>query len=205
MQSLKEWTLNLIHQYGLAGLFSVAFVESSFFPVPPDVLIVALLLAPQPPSPFWVATICTVGSVLGAGFGWLVGAYGGYPLLRKMFKEEKVRAVEQIYNRYGMYAIFIAAFTPIPYKVFTIASGALRYNIFTMMAVSVVGRGARFFAVAYLVHFFGEAVLKQFDRLLLVGTVAFVALGAGYIYYRTRYSKVRRIARRLVQNESTGE
>ncbi|MDW8107067.1 MAG: YqaA family protein [Armatimonadota bacterium] len=205
MQSLKEWTLNLIHQYGLAGLFGVAFVESSFFPVPPDVLIVALLLAPEPPSPFWVAAICTVGSVLGAGFGWLVGAYGGYPLLHRMFKEEKVRAVEQIYNRYGVYAIFIAAFTPIPYKVFTIASGVFRYNILTMMGVSVVGRGARFFAVAYLVHIFGEAVLKQFDRLLLAGTVAFVALGAGYIYYRTRYSKVRRIARRLIQNESTGE
>ncbi len=205
MHALKEWTLRLVEQYGLTGLFGVAFVESSFFPVPPDVLIIALLLAPNAPSPFWVATICTVGSVLGAGLGWLVGAYGGYPLLHKMFKEDKVRKVEQLYNRYGAYTIFIAAFTPIPYKVFTIASGVFRFNPLTMMAVSVVGRGVRFFAVAYLVYWFGDAVIKQFDRTLLIGTVVFVLAGTAYVYYRTRYSKVRRIAREIVQNESTGE
>ncbi|MCS7049967.1 MAG: VTT domain-containing protein, partial [Verrucomicrobiae bacterium] len=126
-------------------------------------------------------------------------------LLHKMFKEEKVQAVERLYNRYGVYTIFIAAFTPIPYKVFTIASGVFRYNIWTMMGVSIVGRGARFFAVAYLVHWFGDAVIKQFDRALLVGTALFVAGAAGYIYYRTRYSKVKRVARMPVQNESTGE
>ena len=205
MGALKDWAFGLIQQYGLAGLFGVAFIESSFFPVPPDVLVIALLLTPDAPSPFWVATICTVGSVLGAGFGWIVGAYGGYPLLHRLFKEEKVQAVERLYNRYGVYTIFIAAFTPIPYKVFTIASGVFRYNVLTMMAVSIVGRGARFFAVAYLVHWFGDAVVKQFDRALLVGTVLFL-VGAGiYIYYRTRYGKVRRIARQAVQNESTGE
>ena len=205
MGALKDWAFGLIQQYGLAGLFGVAFIESSFFPVPPDVLVIALLLAPDAPSPFWVATICTVGSVLGAGFGWVIGAYGGYPLLHRLFKEEKVQAVERLYNRYGVYTIFIAAFTPIPYKVFTIASGVFRYNVLTMMAVSIVGRGARFFAVAYLVHWFGDAVVKQFDRALLVGTAVFL-VGAGvYIYYRTRYSKVRRIVRQAVQNESTGE
>jgi undecaprenyl-diphosphatase len=125
--------------------------------------------------------------------------------MHRLFKEEKVQAVERLYNRYGVYTIFIAAFTPIPYKVFTIASGVFRYNVLTMMAVSVIGRGARFFAVAYLVHWFGDAVVKQFDRVLLVGTVLFL-VGAGiYIYYRTRYSKVRRIVRQAVQNESTGE
>ncbi|GIV07067.1 MAG: cytochrome b561 [Fimbriimonadales bacterium] len=205
MQALKEWALGVINQYGLAGLFGVAFIESSFFPVPPDVLVIALLLAPDAPSPFWVAAICTLGSVLGAGFGWIVGAYGGYPLLHRLFKEEKVQAVERLYNRYGVYTIFVAAFTPIPYKVFTIASGVFRYNIWVMMGVSVIGRGARFFIVAYLVYWFGEAVLKQFDRVLLVGT-AWCLLAAGvYVYYRTRYSKVKRIARQPVQNESTGE
>ena len=133
MGALKEWAFGLIQQYGMAGLFGVAFIESSFFPVPPDVLVIALLLTPDAPSPFWVATVCTVGSVLGAGFGWIVGAYGGYPLMHRLFKEEKVRAVERLYNRYGVYTIFIAAFTPIPYKVFTIASGVFRYNVLTMM------------------------------------------------------------------------
>lgn len=205
MEAFKDWALSLVHQYGLAGLFGVAFMESSFFPVPPDVLVIALLLAPDAPSPFLVAAICTVGSVLGAGFAWFLGAYGGYPLLHKMFKEEKVQAVERLYNRYGVYTIFIAAFTPIPYKVFTIASGVFRFNLLTMMGVSVIGRGARFFIVAYLVHWFGDAVIQQFDRVLIVGTVLFL-LGAGaYVYYRTRYSKVKRIVRQPVQNESTGE
>jgi membrane protein YqaA with SNARE-associated domain len=94
MGALKDWAFGLIQQYGLAGLFGVAFIESSFFPVPPDVLLIALLLAPDAPSPFWVATVCTIGSVLGAGFGWIVGAYGGYPLMHRLFKEEKVQAVE---------------------------------------------------------------------------------------------------------------
>ncbi|MFN7019121.1 MAG: YqaA family protein [Fimbriimonadales bacterium] len=205
MQALKEWALGVIHQYGLVGLFGVAFIESSFFPVPPDVLVIALLLAPDAPSPFWVATLCTLGSVLGAGFGWLIGAYGGYPLLQRMFKAEKVRAVEQLYNRYGVYTIFIAAFTPIPYKVFTIASGVFRYNVWIMMGVSVVGRGARFFAVAYLVHWFGDAVIRQFDRALLAGTVLFLIGAGAYGYYRTRHSKVKRVVRRPIQNESTGE
>lgn len=205
MHALKEWAFGLIQQYGMAGLFGVAFIESSFFPVPPDVLVIALLLAPDAPAPFWVAAVCTVGSVLGAGFGWLIGAYGGYPLLHRMFKREKVEAVERLYNRYGVYTIFIAALTPIPYKVFTIASGVFRYSPWTMMAVSVVGRGARFFAVAYLVHWFGDAVVAQFDRALLIGTVLFLLVAGGYMYYRTRYSKVRRLARQPIQNESTGE
>ncbi|MDM7460990.1 MAG: YqaA family protein [bacterium] len=205
MQALKEWALGLIQQYGLAGLFGVAFIESSFFPVPPDVLVIALLLAPDAPSPLWVALVCTVGSVLGAGFGWLVGAYGGYPILHRMFKAEKVQAVERLYNRYGVYTILIAAFTPIPYKVFTIASGVFRFNLPLMMGASILGRGARFFAVSYLVHWFGDAVLKQFDRTLLLGTAIALLAAGGYIYYRTRYSQVKRIVRQSVQNESTGE
>lgn len=205
MQALKEWAFNIVQSYGLGGLFGVAFIESSFFPVPPDVLLIGILLAPNPPSPFLVALVCTVGSVLGAGLGWIVGAYGGYPLLHRLFKEEKVRAVERMYQRYGLYAILIAAFTPIPYKVFTIASGVFRYNIVAMMLASVVGRGARFFLVAYLVAFYGEAILKQFDRVLIVGTGLLVLGGVGYLYWRARYGHIKRIERRPIQNPSTPE
>ncbi|MER3558926.1 MAG: hypothetical protein C4336_05370 [Armatimonadota bacterium] len=190
MHALKEWVMNLIQSYGLGGLFGIAFVESSFFPIPPDVFMIGLLLTPNAPSPFWTALACTVGSVLGAGFGWLIGAYGGYPLLHRFFKEEKVQAVERLYQRYGIYAIFIAAFTPVPYKVFTIASGVFRYNPLTMMAVSVAGRGARFFLVAYLVQWFGASILNQFDRALLIGTGLLVVCGVGYLYWRARYGKV---------------
>ncbi len=205
MQALKEWAIGVVQTYGLGGLFGVAFIESSFFPVPPDVLVIALLLAPDAPSPFIVALVCTIGSVLGAGLGWLIGAYGGYPLLHRMFKEEKVQAVERMYRRYGLYAILIAAFTPIPYKVFTIASGVFRYSIVGMMLASVVGRGARFFLVAYLVHFYGEAILKQFDRLLIIGTALLLVVGVGYLYWRARYGRVKRVERQPVQNPSTPE
>ncbi len=205
MSALKEWAKGIIEAYGLGGLFGIAFIESSFFPIPPDVFLIGLLLTSSAPPPWLTALVCTVGSVLGAGFGWLIGALGGYPLLHRLFKEEKVQAVERLYRRYGVYAIFIAAFTPIPYKVFTIASGALRYSIWTMMLVSVFGRGARFFAVAYLVSWYGDAILKQFDRALLIGTGLFlVGLGI-YIFWRTRYGRVRRLERRPIQNESIGE
>ncbi len=120
----------------------------------------------------------------------MIGAYGGYPLLHRFFKEEKVQAVERLYQRYGVCAILIAAFTPIPYKVFTIASGVFRYNLLVMMGVSVVGREARFFLVAYLVQWFGASILQQFDRVLLVGTVLLIVGAAGYLYWRSRYGKV---------------
>jgi membrane protein YqaA with SNARE-associated domain len=113
----------LIQQYGMAGLFGVAFIESSFFPVPPDVLVIALLLTPDAPSPFWVATVCTVGSVLGAGFGWIVGAYGGYPLMHRLFKEEKVRAVERLYNRYASTRFLLRRLRPSPTRCSRLPAG----------------------------------------------------------------------------------
>ncbi|CUU05081.1 MAG: DedA family protein [Fimbriimonadales bacterium] len=201
MDALKEWAKGIIQSYGLGGLFGIAFIESSFFPIPPDVFMIGLLLTPNAPTPFITALICTIGSVLGAAFGWVIGAYGGYPLLHRFFKEEKVQAVERLYQRYGVYAILIAAFTPIPYKVFTIASGVFRYNLLVMMGVSVVGRGARFFLVAYLVQWFGASILQQFDRVLLVGTVLLIVGAAGYLYWRSRYGKVRLRGRREVVEE----
>ncbi len=166
-----------------------------------DVFMMGLLLTSDPPSPFLTALVCTIGSVLGAALGWAIGAYGGYPLLHRFFKEEKVQAVERLYQRYGVFAILMAAFTPIPYKVFTIASGVFRYNLLGMLAVSVVGRGARFFLVAYLVQWFGESILKQFDRTLLVGTVLLIAGAAGYLYWRSRHGKVRLRGQREIPAE----
>jgi len=205
MEALKQWALDVIQAYGLGGLFGIAFMESSFFPVPPDVLLIGILLAPDAPTPWLTALVCTAGSVMGAGFGWILGAVGGYPLLHRLFKEEKVQAVEQMYQRYGVYAIFIAAFTPIPYKVFTIASGALRYSIWAMMLTSVVGRGARFFAVAYLVHWFGDSILKQFDRALLAGTVLTVLAAVVYAYWRARNGRARHLQQHAVPNDPAGE
>jgi len=191
MHSLFQWAMQMVEAYGLTGLFVVAFIESSFFPVPPDVLMIGLVLTPNAPSASLVATVCTVGSVLGAVLGWVIGAYGGYPLVHRMFGEEKVQRVEQLYNRYGVYAVFIAAFTPIPYKVFTIASGVFRFNIVAMMLASVVGRGMRFFLVAYLSQWFGREILKRLDVAMVVLLLAMAAAGFGYAYWRNRKQAAR--------------
>jgi membrane protein YqaA with SNARE-associated domain len=192
MHSLLHWAMEMVETYGLTGLFVVAFIESSFFPVPPDVLIIGLVLTPNAPSTSLVATVCTVGSVLGAVLGWVIGAYGGYPLVHRWFGEEKVQRVEQLYNRYGVYAVFIAAFTPIPYKVFTIARGVFRFNIVAMMLASVVGRGMRFFLVAYLAQWFGREVLKRLDVAMVVLLLAVAAGGLGYAFWRNRRQAARR-------------
>jgi undecaprenyl-diphosphatase len=197
MQSFTQWAMQVVESYGLTGLFVVAFIESSFFPVPPDVLMIGLVLTPNAPSAALVATVCTVGSVLGAALGWVIGAYGGYPLVHRMFGEEKVQRVESLYNRYGVYAVFIAAFTPIPYKVFTIASGVFRFNIVAMMLASVVGRGMRFFLVAYLSQWFGREVLKRMDVAMVVLVLLMVAGWFGYAFWRNR----RRAARRVEQQD----
>ena len=191
MHSLFQWAMQMVEAYGLTGLFVVAFIESSFFPVPPDVLMIGLVLTPNAPSASLVATVCTVGSVLGAVLGWVIGAYGGYPLVHRMFGEEKVQRVEQLYNRCGVYAVFIAAFTPIPYKVFTIASGVFRFNIVAMMLASVVGRGMRFFLVAYLSQWFGREILKRLDVAMVVLLLAMAAAGFGYAYWRNRKQAAR--------------
>ena len=117
INSLISWTNNTFQ--GWYGLFILAFIESSFFPIPPDLLLIALCLA-KPSLGLFFALICTIGSVLGAMFGYGIGYYGGKPLLLRLFSSSKVSKVHNLFERYEAWAIFIAGFTPIPYKVFTI-------------------------------------------------------------------------------------
>lgn len=190
LEGLKVWALELVKSYGQFGLFVVAFAESSFFPIPPDVLIVALVLPPTNASPFVTGLVCTVGSVLGAVAGWGIGRWGGRPILDRLFHPEKVHQVEKLYDRYGVSAVLIAAFTPIPYKVFTIASGVFKMNLIGFTVASVIGRGARFFLVAYLTKWFGEWVIQRLDKaMVVILAVTGIALGA-YWLWRQRQSKL---------------
>ena len=109
--------------YGVWALFVISFAESSFFPIPPDVLLIALCLA-RPEQSLWFAFVCSVASVLGGMAGYGIGYYGGRPLVKRLFKPEKVRAVERLYERYNAWATGIAGLTPLPYKLFTISGGA---------------------------------------------------------------------------------
>ena len=127
--------------------FQVRLEESSFFPIPPDVLLIALCLG-RPDLAFWFATVCAVASVLGGMAGYGIGFWGGRPLLKRLFRADRVRAVESYYDRYNAWATGIAGLTPIPYKVFTLSGGAFSIDFKIFVLASIVSRSLRFFAVA---------------------------------------------------------
>ncbi len=170
------------------GLAINAMIEGCLpgFPLPPDVLLSAMCIS-IPLKALFYALVCTSGSVLGGCIGYGVGILGGRPLFNSLFKKhaDKIDAVEKMYQEYGSFAVFFAAFTPVPYNVFTIASGILKMNFVKFLLASVFGRGARFFMVALVLMFFGEAVKKYIDVLILVGTVLLIIFGV--ILYKKRH------------------
>jgi membrane protein YqaA with SNARE-associated domain len=187
MHALWQWVESLAaHPSGDWALFGIAFAESSFFPIPPDVLLVPLCLG-VPERAFQFAAICTVGSVLGGAAGYGLGYVGGRPLLRWLFNAQRVASVAAYYDRYNAWATGIAGLTPLPYKLFTVSGGAfgIRFGIFLL--ASVLSRGLRFFAEAALLFYFGDTarvlVEKYFNWLALAFVIllilGFVVLGRG--------------------------
>lgn len=190
IRRLYDWTLHWAEtKYGTVALFAVAFVESSFFPIPPDVLLIALTLGKQSRAWFFAA-VCSVGSVLGGMFGYAIGALAWHVLepifIPYVFRREIFEKVVEWYNAEAFLYVFVAAFTPIPYKVFTIAAGVCHIPFWILVAGSLVGRSARFFLVAGLLYFFGERmrgfVEKHFDRLMWV-FLALLVLGFVAVKY----------------------
>ncbi len=156
----------------------LAFAESSFFPLPPDVLLITLGVA-TPDRAIGYALICSAASVLGGAAGYAIGLFGGRPLLHRFFNQSKVAAVERMYDRYNAWATGIAGLTPIPYKVFTIGGGAFKINFRVFMLASLVSRSLRFMAEGVLLYFFGAPIkdflFEQFNWL----SIAFVVLLIG--------------------------
>lgn len=180
---LYDWVLHWADTpHGAIALFLLAFTESSFFPIPPDVLLIALVLGS---ATRWVrfAAICTLGSVLGGAFGYFIGMSLmetlGEPILRFYRAEEQFEKVKDLYLRYDYWIVFVAAFTPIPYKVFTITSGVMSMNLAGFLLVSVIGRGLRFFVVAGLLYFFGPPIKRLIDRYFDWLALAFTLLLIG--------------------------
>jgi len=177
------WTNENFGSFGSPGLFTLAFMESSFFPVPPDLLLISFTLA-NPELAFFFALICTLGSVFGGMFGYGIGYVGEQLVLEKFFSKRKIERVHKLFEKYETWAILIAGFTPIPYKVFTISAGVFYVNFKKFVVASFIGRGARFFLVALLTKLYGQTVidfLDKFDIILL--EVVGIALVA-YITYR---------------------
>jgi membrane protein YqaA with SNARE-associated domain len=180
---LHEWLSGLLAwveafagtPYGGWALFGLAFAESSVFPIPPDVLLIALSLG-RPELAFWFALVCSIGSILGGMAGYALGYYGGRPLLLKMFDSQKIASVERYYDRYNAWAIGIAGLTPLPYKLFTVSGGAFAIDFKVFVLASIVSRTTRFMLVAGLIYVLGETAKQFIDKYLNILTLAFVAL-----------------------------
>lgn len=166
-------------------LAAIAFAESSFFPIPPDALLVPMVLA-QPRRAWFFALICTIASVMGGALGYYIG-YAVFdqlarPVLDFYGYTAKFAAFQALYAEWGLWVILIKGMTPIPYKIVTIASGAARFDFLVFMLASAVTRGARFFLVAALLHFWGEKVRIFIERrLTLVTSVTALGVMGGFL------------------------
>jgi len=180
VKKLYFWTLHWSEtKYALPALVVISFAESSFFPVPPDVLLLAMCFA-VPRQAFQYAFWCSVASVAGGVLGYYIGMFF-WELTRDLFfayvfSEKKFRIVEAAYQGNAFMAILTAAFTPIPYKVFTIAAGVCQVNLGTLVLASAVGRSARFFMVGGLIFFFGQKVKPFLEKYFEWFTILFVVL-----------------------------
>jgi len=168
------------------GLFIVAFLESSFFPLPPDFLLVIMALN-APESALIFALIATIGSVLGGIFGYYIGYVGKEKVVKKFIDDDKINKVHKLFEKYESWAIFIAGFTPIPYKVFTIAGGFFYIDFKKFVIASFLSRGLRFFIEAILIILYGETILKFLGSYFnLFSLIAVVLAILAYIAYKYR-------------------
>ena len=187
IRRLYDWVLSWADsRHGLTALAVISLAESSFFPIPPDVLQIALSVA-KPRLSFLYAAVSAVASVAGGVLGWVIGwglwhaIAGWFFAYVPGFSHEKFGYVEQLYQGNAFAAIFAAAFTPIPYKVFTIAAGVFSVPLTTLIVASVLGRSGRFFRVATVMYFCGATAKKFIDRYLeLVTLVLGAAVIAGF-------------------------
>jgi membrane protein YqaA with SNARE-associated domain/acylphosphatase len=190
--------------YGTWALFVLAFAESSFFPIPPDVLLIALCIG-EPQKSLWFALVCSVGSVLGGAAGYGIGLWGGRPLLLRLFGRERVAVVASYFDRYNAWAVGIAGLTPIPYKIFTIAGGAFTIDFRVFLIASVASRSLRFFAIAGLMWWFGEPIRGFIEEYLGWLTIAFVVLLLGGFWLAGRGARRAGLGRGVAGGAPAGD
>lgn len=189
IRALYDWTIRLAeHPRALWALAIVAFVESSVFPIPPDILMIPMILA-APRRAFVIAGVATVASVLGGMFGYWIGAalYDsvGLPILEFYGKTKNFESFSETYNAWGAWAVLIAGVTPFPYKVITILSGSTGLDIVVFTFASILARGLRFFVVAALLWKFGAPIRDFIERRLgLMFTLFVVLLLGGFVLLR---------------------
>lgn len=185
LRNLYDWVLGWAETpYGAPALFLIATAEASFFPIPPDVLLLALCVGRRENS-LRFAAICTAGSVVGGAIGYAIGL-GAWETVGPLFfhyvpgfTEAKFNMVGGLYETYNFWIVFVAAFTPIPYRVITIAAGVFQISFPMFMLASLVGRAGRFYLVAGMLYFFGEPIKGFIDRWFNLLVVAFTVLLIG--------------------------
>ena len=192
LRKLYDWVLHWAETpYGPIALFILAFAESSFFPIPPDALLIALVLGATTKA-FKFALNCTIASVLGALLGYTIGHFLWWTPSNEFtsiamfffnnipgFTEKLFFDVQKMYDHYNFWIVFTAGFTPIPYKVITISAGAFNIDILMFVIASVISRGARFFLVAFLIWKFGPQIRNFIDKYFNWLAIAFTVLLIG--------------------------
>ncbi len=186
---LYDWVLGWAkHPRASRYLAALSFAESSFFPIPPDVMLAPMALARRDRA-WWFAFITTVWSVLGGALGYLIGMFLfdvlAQPLISFYDASEAFATAQDKFKAHGVWIVFIAGFTPIPYKIFTISAGLASMAFFPFVVASLIGRGARFFLVSALIYFGGERFESGLRRYVdLIGwlMIALIVVGLG-VYY----------------------
>ncbi len=186
MRKLYDWMMRAASDKRAPyALGTVSFVESSFFPIPPDVMLIPMILSDRQKA-WWYATIATVTSVIGGLLGYAIGYFAfeavGKPILAFYGKEHALDSFIQFVHEYGVPAIIIKGATPIPFKVVTIAAGVAHMDLLAFIGASIVARAMRFYLVAALLYFFGQPIREFIEkRLTLVTTVSVVVLVSGFV------------------------
>jgi membrane protein YqaA with SNARE-associated domain len=190
LRTLYDWTMRLAeHPRALWALAFVAFIESSVFPIPPDVMMIPMILA-APRRAWLIATVATVSSVLGGLLGYAIGMFAfeqlGQPILAALGKADAMAEFNTRFNDLGFWPVLIAGLTPFPFKVITIMSGWTGLSLSTFVITAIVARAARFFLVAALLWKFGAPIRDFIEKRLGLVTIVFVVLLIGG-FYATRF------------------
>ena len=189
LQRLYARTLEIAAgPHALTALLAVSFAESSFFPLPPDILLIPMILA-RPRDAWRLAALCTLASVTGGLLGYAIGYFLfdaiGRPLLEFYQAMGRYEALKAGFDQWGIWIIIIKGMTPIPYKLITIASGVAHFDLASFVGASIVSRSLRFFLVAALLWWFGDVAREFIERrLMLVTTLFAVALVGGFVVLR---------------------
>ena len=189
LQRLYTWVMRLAaSRHATLALFCIAFAESSFFPIPPDILLIPMMLA-RPREAWRLAAYCTLASVAGGLLGYAIGYYGfdliGRPILEFYHAMGRYDALKAGFDRWGVWIIIIKGMTPIPYKLVTIASGVAHFDLVAFVGASIISRSLRFFLLAALLWWFGPAVRDFIEiRLMLVTSLFAAALIGGFAIIR---------------------